>query len=243
MDQELIMNCDEYIRYGGLPETILLNQKEKNDYIRQSVLDPIFFKDMPVVFPSANPDLLSKILELSTGTVGSPFQFQTIAQVIGCSHPTISHHIEALTRAMLINVLFNYTSSTIKQKRTAKKVVISDNGLLSILNPSVSIGALAENAVAINTNTGNFWRDSEGREVDFIIPEKKLAIEVKYQEHITTSDEKNLRYFLEKNRKWQGILITKKEESKGDIKHIPLWKWLLNSSALPTEHKTKYYKP
>jgi predicted AAA+ superfamily ATPase len=225
--EEARMRCDEYVHGSGLPETLQMNERERVEYIRNSFLAPLFFKDIPAVFPSANPDLLPRILELLSASAGSTFQFQTIAQVLGCTHPTIASQIEILRRVWLVRPLFNYSGSLVKQKRTAKKITIADNAILTALNPEVSLGALVENLVAEKTKAGYFWRDSEGREVDIIIPGKKLAIEVKYQNNITTTDEKNLRYFLERKNGWKGLLITKNQSDDGDIQHVPLWRWLL----------------
>ncbi len=86
---------------------------------------------------------------------------------------------------------------------------------------------LAENAAINAYGALLFWRDSEGREVDFLVPEKKLAFEVKYQESISSRDERNLEYFLERNRGWKGVLITKNESESSGILRIPLWKALL----------------
>lgn len=222
-----IIRCDEYIRIGGLPETLKMEKNEAEEYVKNSLITPLFFKDIPVVFPSANPDLLLKTLELLTATVGSRYQLQTIAQVLGCSHPTISSQIEILDRSLIVRTLYNYTGSLIKQKRTAKKIAIADNAIITMLNKDINVGSLAENLVAESMQAKYFWRDNEGKEIDLIFPKEKIAIEVKYQNIITGADEKNLRYFLERNTGWKGIIITKNKEELGDIPAVPLWKWLL----------------
>ncbi len=224
---EMETKCEEYIKNGGLPEEIGDSQKERTEYVRSTLLDPVFFKDVPVVFPNANPDLLLKTLELLCPTVGSTFQFQTMAQVLGVSHPVIATQVEILEKALLVKTSFNYSGSKIKQKRTAKKISIADNGILTTLHPEVNIGALAENLVIEQCNSGYFWRDKKGREIDVVLPDKKLAIEVKYQNYVTSADEKNLEFFLQRHRGWKGLVITKHEEKEGKIKRIPLWKWLL----------------
>lgn len=224
---EMETKCYGYVRNGGLPEEIGDSQKERVEYIRSALLDPVFFKDVPIVFPNSNPDLLLKTLELLCPTVSSTFQFQTIAQVLGVSHPVIATQVEILEKTLLVKTSFNYSGSKIKQKRTAKKISVADNGILTTLYPEISIGALAENLAVERRGAGYFWRDKKGREVDIILPDKKLAIEVKYRNHITSEDEKNLQYFLANHTGWQGLIITKNEEKEGKINRIPLWKWLL----------------
>jgi len=225
---ELVVECDEYVRTGGLPE-IACERAEaaRAKYVNESLLDPLLYKDLPVLFSNANPDMLRKTLELLAATAGSVYQLQTIAQVLGCTHPTAGTQVELLERAMLVRTLFNKTSSLVKQRRTAKRIVFADNGILRALRPEAPVGCLAENAAANVLGPSLFWRDSEGHEVDIVIPEEKIAIEVKYQEHITAADEKNLRYFLGKNSGWRGLLVTKREEDRGaELPRLPLWKLL-----------------
>ena len=229
--EEMLLECDEYLRIGGMPEAIRMKStEERRAYANNSLLDPLFYKDLPAVFPQANPDMLRKTLELLCATAGSTFQYQTIAQVLGCNHPTASLQVELLEKALLARVVYNRTASVVKQKRTEKKIAIADNGILAALRTDVSMGVLAENAVANTVENARFWRDNQGREVDFLNPAKKLAVEVKYQEHVTTTDEKHLRYFLERNKGWKAIMVTKNSEEKSDIEHTPLWKWMLENS-------------
>lgn len=227
-EHELIIQCEDYMKTGGLPEAILLSDNDRKKYIKEAILDPVFFKDIPALFPNANPDLLLKVLELLSATIGQPFQYQSLAQVLGCSHPTIALQVEILERALLIKQVFNYTKSKIREKRTGKKIIIADNGLVTTLNGNASLGALAENLVGETLDKMNFWRDAEGREIDFIIPEQKTGIEVKYQQTITNQDEKHMLYFQDRNAGWKGILITKKDEKQNVITQVPLWKWLLS---------------
>lgn len=236
LGDNLVVYCDEYIRVGGLPEAIIMKDSERKEYIKNSLLNPLFFKDIPAVFPSANPDLMLKTLELLSASIGSTFQYQTIAQVLGCTHPTISAQIDMLKHSLLAYLLFNYTGSLMKQKRTAKKINLGDNAIAFTLNPEITIGSLAENVVAETINAKYFWRDNKNREVDFIIPEDKLAIELKYQNTITKSDENNLKYFLDKHKGWKGILLTKNKEKLGEIEYIPLWKWLLSGAKTISKH-------
>ncbi len=232
-EQALVLEGGEYLYCGGLPEiSVERNEMERSKYINESLLNPLFYKDMPGVFPRANPELLRKTLEILAGTASSTFQLQTIAQILGCSHPTAAMQVDLLERALLVKTIFNYTPSVAKQKRTAKKIVFADNGILSALRPECGAGSLAENA-ALNALEGEFfWRDAEGREVDCILHKEKTAVEVKFQEHVSTQDEKNLAYFLERRKNWKGVIITRDESERGDIARVPLWKVLLQGKMM-----------
>lgn len=225
---QLMRACEEYLAGTGLPEAIPMDGPErKKEYIRSTVMDPLFYKDIPVVFPSAKPDFLLRILELLAPCIGREYTYQSIANVLQCSYPIIAENIGILERSLLVRTAYNYTGSLTKQKRTAKKIIFSDNGIASLFDPALAIGFLAENAVAIHTDAGHFYRDAAGHEVDIILPEKKLAIEVKYQSHIQQDDENGLRHFLGLYPDFRGIVLTKNEKKEGRIRHIPLWRFLL----------------
>ncbi|MBI5047201.1 ATP-binding protein, partial [Candidatus Micrarchaeota archaeon] len=229
-EHELINNCEDYVKIGGLPEAIDSSEELRKDYLKKAIVDVLFFKDTPAVFPNSNPEQLSKALEILSSNPCSLFHYQTLAQLLSISTPTATNQVDILEKMLLVRSIHNYSGSVLKQRRKSKKIIFTDNGILSVLNPSVPLGVLVENAVGYSINATHFWRDLHGREIDFILPEKKLAIEVKYQSHITSSDEKHLKYFLERNAGWTGILITKNHISNGSIKHIPLWNWFLKPS-------------
>ena len=83
-------------------------------------------------------------LELLCATAGSAFQYQTLRK------SWMQHYRKPASgaAALLARVVYNRTASVVKQKRTEKKIAIADNGILAALRTDVSMGVLAENAVA-----------------------------------------------------------------------------------------------
>ncbi|GEM_PF-1376282 len=236
--EELYLEAEKYLKTGGLPEIALeKTESARNQYIKESLLNPLFYKDLPAVFPQANPDLLSKTLEVLAGTVPNAYQAQGVASALGCSIASASQHIDLLEKGLLVKTIFNYTPSLAKQKRTSKKIVFSDNGILAALRPDVAIGALAEQAVQNALSSEFFWKNPLA-EVDLVFPKLKLAVEVKHQEHVTSADERHLHYFLERRDGWKGLLVTKKDDDpKADIPRIPLWKILMRPENASNEKR------
>lgn len=231
--ESFYLEAESYLKMGGMPE-IAQEQDEtaRNKYIRESLLEPLYYKDLPAVFSGANPDLLGKTMELLAGTVPNTYQLQSISEGLGCNHPTAGTQVSVLERGLLVHSVLNHTPSLARQKRTAKKIAFADNAILRALRPDISLGALAEQAVFNALEITRFFRTPLA-EVDALIPERKIAIEVKYQEHVTSTDEKALTYFLERRPEWTGVLITKVEsDTKSDITRIPLWKVLLDPKVV-----------
>jgi len=80
----------------------------------------------------------------------------------------------------------------------------------------------------------HFWRDRYQHEVDVIheSSEGLIPMEIKYQNHISSSDTKNLLIFMESHQIMTGIIITKDLMDQRDVGNksilfIPAWLALL----------------
>ena len=119
-----------------------------------------------------------------------------------------------------------------------KKYYFIDNGLLNLflINPETS---LLENLVAVHLcrkygreNVSYYKAD---REIDFVVPDERLAVQVSYsiKEHETYERETTpLVNFAKRHEDWRSLIITFDEkdmiECDGQrIEVIPVWKWLL----------------
>lgn len=72
------------------------------------------------------------------------------------------------------------------------------------------------------------------KEIDFIVPDEKLAIQVSYsikEESTYNREVQPLVKYAKAHEEWKCLLITYDEEStKEGIPVVPVWKWLLKSS-------------
>ncbi|MDR0459932.1 MAG: ATP-binding protein [Nitrososphaerota archaeon] len=79
-------------------------------------------------------------------------------------------------------------------------------------------------------NSAYYWRDSSGREVDFVVKleDKYLPVEVKYQNIINRSDTHALHTFMRGGRSHRGLVVTKNSLQAGkDIVQIPCYLLLM----------------
>jgi predicted AAA+ superfamily ATPase len=224
----IFQEMEKYILFGGFPEVVMSSTEEdKIAYIKSSILDPVFYKDLPII-TGENPDLLSNTLRILSASVGSVFQTQSIAALTGLNIPSAFKSIESLERSLIVKVAYNQSGSVIKKGRVAKKIIFNDNGILKSLREDIPISILAENIAGSFFSAKEFYRDSAGREIDWLLPEEKTAVEIKYSDNITDFELRHLKYFLTKNPDWKGILISKNTEKIiSGIKITPLWKLLL----------------
>ena len=156
--------------------------------------------------------------------------------------PTVSKYIEYSEAAWLLLRLRN-TSAAFADKESLCKYYFIDNGVLHLFLLD-SDTALLENLTAL-TLFRKYGHDKDNEriffyndkvEVDFYIPEDKLAIQVSYS--LTGSDStydrevdalKKIPNALECNRR---IILTYDESDTitdefGTIEVMPLWKWIL----------------
>ena len=114
-----------------------------------------------------------------------------------------------------------------------KKYYFIDNGLLNlfIMNPETS---LLENMVAVELfrryGKENVYYLNADKEIDFIVPDEKLAIQVSYsitEETTYNREVPPLVKYAKAHEDWKCLLITYDEENTKDgILVVPVWKWL-----------------
>ena len=121
-----------------------------------------------------------------------------------------------------------------KVKEMQKKYYFIDNGLLNLflMNSETS---LLENMVAVELcrrfGKKNVFYLNVEKEIDFIVPDEKLAIQVSYsiKEQTTYNREvPPLAKYAKAHADWKCLLITYDEEGTEEgIPVVPVWKWLM----------------
>ena len=240
----VLREWNEYLLWGGLPEAVGLTIKR--NYL-SSTFQKIYLGDIASRNKVSNPNLLRLMLKKLAENVGQPVSYNRLSGVLSSVNgkitmPTVSKYIEYSESAWLLLRLRNISAS-FADKETSCKYYFVDNGVLNLflLNGET---ALLENLVALSlfriyghdTENDRVYFYNEKVEVDFYVPDDKLAIQVSYS--ITQSSDtytrevdalKKLPKVLPCERR---LILTYEEEDTikddfGTIEVIPLWKWLL----------------
>ena len=233
----------EYFTWGGLPESI--NLPVKRSYL-SSVFQKIYLGDIVQRNGISNPRLLQLMIKKMAESVMQPVSYNRISKILSSvsgkiSVPTVSNYISCSEDAWLLLRLRNIASS-FSDKESICKYYFIDNGLLTLqLLDAETI--LLENMVALSLFR-KYGHDEDNErvffynvnvEVDFYVPEDKLAIQVSYS-IADPETEKREKEPLEKlpnvHPCRRRIIITYDEEGTltdkhGTIEVIPCWKWLL----------------
>ena len=171
----------EYLEYGGFPEVALApgvaQKKEKLNDIFKSY----FEKDVRTLTEIRHLSVFRDLLFLLLVRVGSRLDISKLASELGTSRQTVYDYLTFLQATYVITLIPPFTKSVDREVSGAKKVYVCDNGFLTQF-ARVSEGALLENAVFLNLRKEGalyYYQKRLGGEIDFIIPSRKTALEVK----------------------------------------------------------------
>jgi predicted AAA+ superfamily ATPase len=241
---KMLRSWKEFFEWGGLPESVSLSVKR--DYLI-STLQKIYLGDIVNRNRISNANLLRLLLKKIAESVKQPISYNRLSNVLSSvsgkiTMPTVSKYIEYSEAAWLLLRLRNI-SSAFANKESLCKYYFIDNGVLHLFLLD-SDTALLENLTAL-TLFRKYGHDKDNEriffyndkvEVDFYIPEEKLAIQASYS--LTGSDStydrevdalKKIPNALECNRR---VILTYDEfdtvtDEFGTIEVMPLWNWIL----------------
>lgn len=237
-----------YLKEGGFPEVVLSENKEK---ILREYFNEIFYKD----FVERH-----KIKSLKFGRFLFEFCFQNFSKEISfrriknffsksVSDTTLYEYVEKLQDTLSVFFFEKYEKSVYLRKSWPKKIYVCDLGLASILGFTKDIGKRMENAIFLEllrrTNERPlmeifYWKDYQGREVDFVVKEKakiKQLIQVTYASAKNEIERREIKALLKASKlfKCKDLLVitwdynAEEKVNSRKIKFIPLWKWLLQT--------------
>jgi uncharacterized protein len=228
-----------YLQKGGFPETVNMEEEVYRKTIT-NYFEVMLYRDIVGRYKVTNilplKNLLKKIIANTACDVSIHKIFNDFkSQGIKVSKDSLYKYMEHGEDAYVVFTLHNFSESISNQG--AKKSYCIDTGMSSLLSFTLSkdFGRLLENIVFLELKRRGknifFYRNKH--ECDFVIKEKEKigeAIQVCY-----TLDEQNrerefegLKGAMECFDLKKGTIITSdQEETIGNIKIIPAWKWLL----------------
>ncbi len=180
--QKFIPLYEEYLQYGGFPQVVLAETIERKKEILDDVFTSYFAIDVRSLADFKEINIFRDLILLLFARVGSKVDVTKLASELGVTRHTISSYIAFLQHTYFIDLIEPYTEKIDRVVAARKKVYACDNGLLNHL-VRVGEGEVFENAVYLNVRTRgkvNYYNNSSGgKEIDFVLPDEKIAYEVK----------------------------------------------------------------
>ena len=230
----------QYVRCGAFPE--LVNIKNKKAYL-SGIYQSIYIGDVLARNGISNELAVRLILKKIAETVMKPVSFSRLANILnsigaGIGKQTVINYVGYMKEAYLLFTVQNYAAKLV-DRESAPKYYFMDTGLLGLLVMNCETAQL-ENLVAIELvrryGTENVFFYESNVEIDFYVPEEKLAIQVSYSvlDDIGTRERElnaltKLRNVLPDTK---CLIVTNSEESRLEyngivVDVVPAWKWLL----------------
>jgi hypothetical protein len=201
------------------------------DYLRSTVIDKVVKYDIPEKFKNIDTSLLLTLLEMFYSEPGMFLDYDGLSKKLRISKKTLVKHIFYLEFSYLIKKVRNFRVNALTSSKKLQRVYAYWWPFDYCYNDKFD--NIMENIVTSYKDIPNYWREG-GKEIDFIILEKKtiIPLEVKNKEELSRNELKNMVYFLEKYNLKKGMIVYMGIEDEINvngkiIKFMPLWKWLL----------------
>lgn len=183
----------QYMQYGGYPEVITSTAEEDKRDILQDLRDSYVKKDMQDA-GIKDEEAFSKLMQLLAAQAGSLVNTSELAKMLHLREETVSKYISVMEKSFHVKLVRPFFRNLSKELVKMPMIYFMDLGMRNCLtnnfqpctiNPDM--GAIWENQVfrilvdRYGIDAVRFWRTSDGREVDFVLPNQmpSLAIEVK----------------------------------------------------------------
>lgn len=239
---ELLAQYNEYVTYGAFPE--LVDIKNKRTFL-SSIYQTLYLGDIITRNKITNDFAVKLLLKKIAESITKPLSFTRLAnsaKSAGTSlgKQTVINYVGYMNDSYLIFPLTNYAAKLV-EKETSPKYYFMDTGLVGLMLLDCKSAQL-ENLVAIELvrryGMENVFYFENNVEIDFYVPDDKLAIQVSLQvlDDMDTR-ERETKAFVKLHNfipDAKCLIITNSEEASIECDGIPIsvlsaWKWLLGT--------------
>ena len=172
---------EEYLEWGGFPQVVLENEaSEKKDAVTD-IFKSYFEKDVKSLADFKEINAFRDLLLLLLKRTGNKIDITKLASEVGVTRDTIYSYLGFIEHTYFIKLVSPYSTSVDREVSGTRKVYVCDNAILNILSRQDD-GMLLENSVFSNLRKHGevkYYQKRSGGEIDFLLPEQKIALEVK----------------------------------------------------------------
>ncbi len=220
------------LRFGGFPEPFFRGSERHWQRWQRERLDRIIQEDVRDLERVRELSLVELLADALPSRVGSPLSVQNLREDLGVAHDTVERWLEILENLYFCFRVSPYGPPRIRAVKKERKLYLWDWSLVP------SPGARLENLVASHLlklchfredTQGErmelrFLRDTDAREVDFVVTEGKkslFAVEVKTGE---ASVSPAIRYFKARTSvpRWYQVHLGTKDIVVDGVRILPL---------------------
>ncbi|MEM4381299.1 MAG: ATP-binding protein [Candidatus Caldarchaeum sp.] len=212
----------EFERYLKKPFPEIVHEDDEafiKTYVREAVLEPVLFKDIPLHFRDVDVLLIESIMQNFLTNPGTYLSVDSLSRDMKRAKTTIYKCLFYLEASLLTRRVMNFRPSTRSASRKLARIYPYHPVLMLPYNPSDD--KYAESLVASTLQVRYYWRE-DGSEVDFLVD--KTPVEVKYVDEVRQDDLRSVKRFMNKYGSKTGVVVTKNKEGVVDgVRLVPLW--------------------
>jgi predicted AAA+ superfamily ATPase len=228
---------DRLMTRGGFPEPYFAESETDADRWRLSHLDSMLREDLRDIVVIQDIKSLEYLVDRLAAQVGSPISYQSLAEDVGVSAPTIRRWISTLESIYVIFTVSPWSRKVKGSLLKQPKVYFFDTARI----PENLEAARFENLVACSLlkhqqfledtrgvkGSLHYLRNKQGFEVDFLVVEKSQPTHM-VECKLSATDDVNFRYFDGVAPKYRPVLLTRNPcreltHKTWDLKHAPAW--------------------
>ncbi|MGY6520212.1 MAG: ATP-binding protein [Mongoliitalea sp.] len=190
----LRLEWDSYLLFGGYPAIVtepLMNEKKE---MLKEIRDSFIKRDI-IESGVQNEIAFYQLFQILASQTGQLVNVNELSNTLKVRNETIQNYLEVMEKCFHVSLVKPYFANIRKELVKMPKGYLLDTGLRnSLLNNFTPInqrlhkGEIWEQAVfrllvdRYGLDTIRFWRTSDGKEIDFILPDENppLAVEAKF---------------------------------------------------------------
>lgn len=172
---------DEYLYFGGFPRVVLTPDESQKKRILNDILVSYMEKDVRRLADFRRMDAFRDLILLLMQRLGSKLEITKLASEMELTRQTIYSYLSFLEATYVVFRIKPFTRNVDREISGTPKVYFCDTGLVQQFT-SISEGRLLENAAYLNLRKYGrlmYYQRRSGREIDFILPDRNIAMEVK----------------------------------------------------------------
>lgn len=202
------------------------------DYLKEEIIAEAFTQNIPA---------FSEFLRVAAITSSELINYVNIARETGVSHKVIRTYFDILEDTYLGFRIPPWKKSKNRRMITTEKFYLFDVGVANYLSRrqpllgSSEFGKAFEHYILMELKAYQayrnpdmpitFWRTSTGREVDFILGEKELAVEIKGSSRVHEGDIRSLHALIEDGPIKRRCLVCLEKQPRNLTNNIQVLPW------------------
>ncbi len=239
-EAEVKAHLMEYLRWGGFPQVVFEGEEALKEALLMEYLDMVVYKDVVERYGVMNTHLVKLLIRSIMRSFAKEFSvnslFNTLkSQGIKVSKASLYEYLDHLEDAMAVFLLKKFSYSLRTSELSVPKAYPVDMGLPRLFSFSPDIGRLMENTVFLELlrRGREAYYYKEHREVDFVVLERGSPVEliqVTYAGDWEDIRPRELDALIAVGKKLNVEnlrVVTWDYEKEGEVKFVPLWKWLI----------------